>query len=171
MAEPYTYIQEGFLPYLGYKTYYKIVGDLEKINKGKYPLVALHGRPPSHEVLEPLAKLAESGRAVIFYDQLGCGSSDQPDDPSLWHLSVFVDELDQVRRELNLERIHLLGHSWGGVIALEHILRQSGGIVSLILASTFVSRPLFDADFTRLQQALPADVRETLRKHEESGTT
>jgi pimeloyl-ACP methyl ester carboxylesterase len=66
-------VSEGFIPFLGYQTFYRIVGDIARISSGKLPVLALHGRPPSHEALEPLEKLAETGRSIIFYDQLGCG--------------------------------------------------------------------------------------------------
>jgi proline-specific peptidase len=164
-------VWEGFVLFRGYRTFYKVVGDLTQTQAGKFPVLALHGRPPSHEVLEPLEELTEAGRAVIFYDQLGCGRSDRPDVPSLWTISLFVDELDQVRRELNLGQIHLLGHSWGGVIAMEYALRQPSGIVSLILSSTFVNRAMLDADFERLREELPPEVLEILRKYEAAGTT
>jgi proline-specific peptidase len=164
-------ITEGFILFHGYQTFYKIVGDLAQIPTGSFPVLTLHGRPPSHEVLEPLAVLAESGRPVIFYDQLGCGRSDRPDDPSLWNIGLFVDELEVVRRDLNLDQIHLLGHSWGGVVAMEYALRQLSRIISLTLASTFASRAIFDEDYERLYQELPPDILGILKSHEEAGTT
>ncbi|MGB3715348.1 MAG: alpha/beta fold hydrolase [Candidatus Promineifilaceae bacterium] len=164
-------VSEGFLSFRGYRTFYKIVGDLTQTPTGMYPLLTLHGRPPSQEVLEPLEVLAETGRPVIFYDQLGCGRSDRPDDPSLWSIDLFADELEALRRDLKLEQIHLLGHSWGGVVSMKYALRQPSGIVSLVLASTFADRAMLDADFERLHNELPADVRETMRKHEAAGTT
>lgn len=164
-------VQEGFVKFRGYQTFYKIVGDIEKTDLDKYPVLTLHGKPPSHEVLEPLESLARSGRPVIFYDQLGCGRSDRPDNPSMWSIDLHVEELDQVRRSLSLNQIHLLGHSWGGVVALEYALRQPPGIVSLTLASTCASRVILDEDYERLYQELPREILEILKFHEESGTT
>lgn len=163
--------REGFVPFRGYRTFYKIAGDLDKMPAGRFPVLALHGRPVSHESLQPLTGLAESGRPVVFYDQLGCGRSDRPDEPSVWDLSLFADEVDQVRRELKLDQVHLLGHSWGGVVAQEYALRQPAGLVSLTLASTYASFAMFVADVERLREALPAGVLETLQKHEAEGTT
>ncbi len=69
----------------GYRTWYRIVGDQE--DEGKFPLLCLHGGPGmSHDYLEPLEAIAETGRRVIFYDQLGCGNSDHPHDPALWNI-------------------------------------------------------------------------------------
>ncbi len=86
------------------------------------PLLLLHGGPGSgHDYLEPLAGLAES-RTVVLYDQLGCGRSDQPDDQSLWHIERFVREVDTVRAAIGLDRVHILGQSWGGWLAIEYML-------------------------------------------------
>jgi proline-specific peptidase len=115
--------------------------------------------------------LASETRLVILYDQLGCGRSDQPDDTSLWRVERFVEEVGIVRRALGLERIHLLGQSWGGMLAIEYALTQPQGLVSLILASTLPSMPLWVAEANRLRDELPAEVQATLKRHEEAGTT
>ena len=81
------------------------------------PLLCLHGGPGStHNYFEPLEQLAAGGRRVVVYDQLGCGNSDRPDDPELWTLALFLDEVQTVRDELGLDRIHLLGTSWGSML-------------------------------------------------------
>jgi len=88
---------EGSIPFHGYKTWYRIVGDQD--DKGKFPLLCLHGGPGmSHDYLEPLEAIAQTGRQVIFYDQLGCGNSDHPHDPNLWTIELFVDEVTARRR-------------------------------------------------------------------------
>jgi proline-specific peptidase len=162
---------EGFLPFEEYRTFYRVVGDLSRLPSGMLPVLAVHGRPVSHEALQPLEQLAQAGRPVIFYDQLGCGRSDRPDNPGMWTISLFVDELAAVRRYLNLERVHLLGHSWGGAVAQEYALRSPAGLASLILASTFCDRSLMLADLNRLRSELPAEIYQTLLKHEAAGTT
>ena len=116
--------QEGFIPVTdGYRVWYRIVGggaDHEDI-----PLLALHGGPGvPHDYIENLADLASDTRRVVLYDQLGCGRSDQPDDTSLWRIDRFVEELGIVRRELDLDEVHLLGQSWGGMLAIEYALTQ-----------------------------------------------
>ena len=95
---------------------------------GTIPLLCLHGGPgSSHAYFEPLEQLAGAGRQIVLYDQLGCGDSDRPDDPSLWSIELFVDEVRAVRDALGLERVHLLGTSWGGMLAQEYALTQAGG--------------------------------------------
>jgi proline-specific peptidase len=110
-------------------------------------------------------------RPVVFYDQLGCGKSDIPDDTSLWRIDRFVEEVDAVRAGLGLERIHLLGQSWGGWLAIEYMLGKPAGIVSLTLASTSASSLGFVREVRKLVQALPPDVRETIERCEREGTT
>jgi pimeloyl-ACP methyl ester carboxylesterase len=109
---------EGFIPFHGYRTWYRIVGNGEE--PGKLPLLVLHGGPgASYDYLEPLEAMTTTGRRVIFYDQLGGGNSDHPHDPSLWTVELFVEELDAVRKALALDRLHLLGQSWGGMLGDE----------------------------------------------------
>ena len=76
-------IKEGYMPFMGYQTYYRIVG---KTEEGKSPIILLHGGPGStHNYFELLDRVAESGRAVIMYDQLGCGNSFVEGHPELWY--------------------------------------------------------------------------------------
>src|SRR5258708_40142874 len=132
----------------------------------------LHGGPGvPHDYLENLESLASDTRRVVFYDQLGCGRSDQPDDPSLWRVSRFAHELATVRQELGLDQVHILGQSWGGMLAIEYALRQPQGLVSLILANTTSSIPMWVAEANRLRADLPAEVNATLLRHEEAATT
>src|SRR3954452_21324182 len=112
---------EGFVPFRGFDTWYRIVGQGEA--RGKLPLLCLHGGPGvPHDYLEPLEAMAATGRRVIFYDQLGCGRSAQPHDPDLWTVEFFVEELGVVREQLGLTRTHLLGQSWGGMLAMQYLL-------------------------------------------------
>jgi proline-specific peptidase len=161
---------EGYVPFRGYRTWYRIVGEGEQA--GKLPVLLLHGGPgATHDYLESLETLAETGRRAIFYDQLGCGRSDLPDDVSLFTIETFVDEVGAVRDELGLDRIHLFGNSWGGMLAMEYALTQPSRLESLILASSPSSIPQWVAETARLRARLPADVQATLRRHEEGGTT
>lgn len=165
-------VTEGFVPFRGYRTWYRIVGDLANPAPGTFPVLMLHGGPGvPHDYLESLESLAETGRPVIFYDQLGCGNSDQPDDPTLWSVDLFLDELATVRRELGLDQIHLLGQSWGGMLAMEYALTKPDGIVSIVLASSPASMTLWVQEANRLREDLPPDVQTTLLRHEEAGTT
>jgi len=156
---------EGELKLLdGYRIWYRRVGT----GTGT-PLLVLHGGPGAgHDYLEPLEVLATE-RPVIFYDQLGCGRSEKPDDPSLWRVERFVREVDEVRRGLGLDEIHLLGQSWGGWLAIEYMLGQPAGVVSLILANTSASTAQFVAEAAKLKAALPADLPATLARGEATG--
>ena len=163
-------IKEGFVPFRGYKTWYRIVGDHEE--PGKAPLMCLHGGPgASWDYLEPLEALSNTGRRVVFYDQLGGGNSDEPHDPSMYTVDLYVEEVDVVRRALGLDRVHILGQSWGGMLAMEYALTQPEGLVGLILADTGASLPQWAGEAERLLADLPPDTQETLRIHHEAGTT
>lgn len=156
---------EGRVPFRGYETWYRTVGE-----DGGLPLVLLHGGPGSTHlglgVLEPLA----DERRLVFYDQLGCGNSSQPSDPSLWTVELYVEELANLREALGLERIHLLGHSWGGMLALEYALTQPDGLESLVLSSTLSSSALWEEEALRLRAELPPETLAVLERHEATGT-
>jgi proline-specific peptidase len=121
--------------------------------------------------MEPMAELARGGRRVIFYDQLGCGNSPHPSDPDKWTVQLFLDEVAAVRDALGLERIHLLGQSWGGMLAFEYMLSRPQGVASLIICDSLSSVPLWIAEADRLRTLLPEGVQETLLAHERAGTT
>lgn len=132
-------------------------------------MLALHGGPGStHHYFDPLEGLAGE-RPIVLYDQIGCGSSDRPTDIE-WSVSVFRDEVDAVRSQLELDEIHLLGTSWGGMLALEHVLSGAVGIVSLVLSSTLANLDQWAAAQRMLRDALPAEVVEVLDRHERAGT-
>ena len=163
--------REGTLDFRGYRVWYAILGEKEEL-PGRLPLLCLHGGPGAcHDYLESLAAMAERGRRVIFYDQLGCGNSDQPDNPSLWRVPLFVEEVGAVRRALRLDRMHLLGQSWGGMLAMEYALTQPVGVASLTIASSPASTIQWVVEANRLREGLPADVQATLQRHEAAGTT
>ncbi|MFQ5821111.1 MAG: proline iminopeptidase-family hydrolase [Candidatus Heimdallarchaeota archaeon] len=135
------------------------------------PLLALHGGPGiPHNYLEPLVGLANEC-PIVFYDQLGCGKSDRPFDLTLWRVERFVEELGQVRKALNLEQVHILGHSWGSMLAVDYALTQPLGLVSLILASPCLSVPRWIEDVTIHKKQLPIEEQEVIDRHETAGTT
>lgn len=161
---------EGFISFRGHQVWYRILKpNLE--DSGKVPLLCLHGGPGvPHDYLEPLEAIADNGRQVIFYDQLGCGNSDRPENAN-YSIDFFKDELIAIRNALNLEQIHLFGQSWGGCLALEHTLSQATGLASLILANTPANIQQFVSEAYSLMNDLPADIKETISKHEAAGTT
>ena len=145
---------EGRLPFREWRTPWWVVGEGEE--PGRLPLLCLHGGPGSaHDALEGFGELARQGRRVVFYDQLGGGVADRPDDPSLWVVETFIDELENLRSELGLERLHLFGSSWGGMLALEYALRRPDGLASLVLNSTPTSAPRWAEEARRLTDELP----------------
>ncbi|MDZ4258655.1 MAG: proline iminopeptidase-family hydrolase [Gemmatimonadales bacterium] len=155
---------EGRIPVPGGDVWFKSVGAGVAT-----PLLTLHGGPGvGHDYLEPLAALG-TDRPVVFYDQLGCGRSDKPDDPSLWRIDRFVQELAAVREALGLDRVHLLGHSWGGWLAIEYMMGNPSGVASLTLASTSASLPQWAGETACLVASLPEGERETIRRCEEAG--
>ena len=158
--------REGYVEHSGVRTWYRVMGESQE---GRDPLLCLHGGPGStHNYFAPLERLAEDGREVVLYDQLGCGHSDRPDGIK-WGVGVYLDELALLREELDLERVHLLGTSWGGMLALEHALRGYGGLTSLVLSSTLASIDEWVAEALRLRAELPADVVATMERHEAAG--
>lgn len=158
---------EGRIPFRGYETWFRDVGP-----EGGIPLLCLHGGPgSSHHYFEPLEALAEDGRRIVLYDQLGCGASDRPDDPDLWTVELFVAEVGAVREALGLERIHLLGTSWGSMLGIEYALTKPAGLVSLTLNSPPTSAQTWKAEAMRLRDELPEDVRRVFAEHETAGTT
>lgn len=160
---------EGYIPFHGYRTWYRIVGEDTDQHA---PVLILHGGPGApHDYLENLEALAGAGRRVIFYDQLGCGRSDQTHQPEMYTAGLFVEELGEVRRALGLDRCHILGQSWGGMLAMEYALTQPTGVLSLVIADSPASMRLWVAEANRLRADLPPEVQATLLKHEAAGTT
>ena len=161
---------EGFIAFRDYKTWYRMVG--EQIDPVKLPLLCLHGGPgAAWDYFEPLDAMAETGRRIVFYDQLGGGNSDIPQDSSVYSMALFLEEVDAVRRALGLNHVHILGHSWGGMLAMEYALKKPVGLTSLILSDTGASMPQWMAETRKLVAELPADVQEAIQKHEADGTT
>jgi proline-specific peptidase len=162
--------KEDFISFRGYRIWYRIVYSQKK--SFKLPLLCLHGGPGfTWDSFEPLEAITATGRDIIFYDQLGCGNSDDPHNPSMYTVSLYVDEVGVVRHALGLDHVHILGHSWGGMLAMEYALTQPPGLASLILTDTGASTPQWVAEMRRLVSELPIEVQQTIQKHESSGTT
>lgn len=135
-------IKEGRMAFKGFETYYRITNPEGK----KAPLLLLHGGPGStHNYFEGFDKIAEAiDRPIIMYDQIGCGESATPGHTELYNAEVWMDELEAIRDHLGLGKIHLLGQSWGGMLAISYMMeRDPKGVLSLILASTLHSAALW----------------------------
>ncbi|SDW20189.1 proline iminopeptidase-family hydrolase [Paenibacillus sp. CF384] len=159
---------EGYIEVPGGKVWYVQVGD-----KGKTPLLVLHGGPGNvHDPLKSALSALADERPVIFYDQLGSGNSDRPEDPSLWHTDRFVEELACIREALHLDDVHVLGHSWGTMLASSYCIeRRPIGIRSLILSSPCLSALRWKQDADRLLAQLPEEMQQVIAAHEAEGTT
>ena len=112
-------------------------------------LLLLHGGPgATHEYFEACdSYLPEAGIEYYYYDQLGSAYSDQPEDEELWTIPRFVEEVEQVRRALGLDRdnFYLLGHSWGGVLAIEYALLHQDHLKGLVISNMMASIPAYNA--------------------------
>jgi proline iminopeptidase len=156
---------DGYVDMPGGQVWYRIVGT----GPGT-PLVLLHGGPgaPSY-YLDPLAALGDD-RPVIFYDQLGAGRSDHTSDQTLWTIQHFVAELDSLRRALGLAEVHILGHSWGSMLATQYIFAHPEGVKSLILASPALSVADWIEDADTLLLTLPDSIQAAIERHEAAGS-
>lgn len=112
----------------------RVAGNLESGNV----LIALHGGPgQSHHYLRDLEGLAGRAFAVVTYDQRGVGGSTAPPaDPACYELADYVQDLEAVRRAVGVDRVHLLGHSWGGTVAIRYATRYPEKVRSLILVGS-----------------------------------
>lgn len=164
--------REGYVNVRGCRTWFRVVGDLADDAGALPPLVVIHGGPGlPHNYLDDLRVVARTGRPVVFYDQLGCGRSDRPHDPRHYTVSLFVEELSELRRHLGIDRCHIFGQSWGGMLALEYLLTSPTGVSSVVLASAPASMPLFAEETGRLRRELPPAVQMALEEHEAAGST
>ena len=145
------------IPYLGYHTRAYVLGD---ISRG-IPLIILHGGPGGCvERYEPLEKLAEFGIPLIFYDQLGCGYSKVPKNHKIiWNFLIFLDEFDNLVKYFKLKKYNVLGHSWGGMLALEYVCNfEHKDLEKLILFSTLPSTKSWnDAHLKMLEEFSPEE--------------
>jgi proline iminopeptidase len=159
-------MREAFVKVPGGKVFHRTVGE----DAPGIPLLVLHGGPGiPHDYLEPLEALGRE-RPVVFYDQLGCGASDRPDDLSLYTLPRFVEELAVVRGELGLGRMHLLGQSWGAMLAVEYYLEsRQQGIASLVLSGPCLDSRRFAADQRVHLAHMPKPVQAAIQKAEATG--
>lgn len=167
-------MSEGRLDWDAGWTWYRVEGSLRE--SGEAPLVVLHGGPgAAHDYLESVAEhFSRSGRPVVLYDQIGCGRSQHlPEAPAdFWSVELFRRELTALLEHLEIaDDYHVLGQSWGGMLGMEHALEQPSGLRSLVVADSPASIELWVAEANRLRAQLPADVQETLTRHEAAETT
>jgi len=151
-------VPEGRLDVPGGSVWYRRLGEGDAT-----PVLMLHGGPGAgSDYIAPFGEALAADRPVVLWDQLGCGRSDAPDDPSLWTLDRFVAEVDAVRDALDLTEIVLFGQSWGGWLSIEYMTRGTTGVERLILASTSASTREFTDAARLLIDALPEPHRTVL---------
>ncbi|GAB4010904.1 proline iminopeptidase-family hydrolase [Spirosoma migulaei] len=135
-------------------------------NNPKIKLLLLNGGPgATHEYFEVMESfLPAEGIEFIYYDQLGTGNSDNPKDTTFWSLPRYVEEVEQVRAALNLtpDNFYLLGHSWGGILAMQYALKYNNNLKGLIISNMMASCPDYGkyADDVLAKQMDPAVVNE-----------
>jgi proline iminopeptidase len=157
--------REGFAQVSGGKVWYKIVGE-----GNQTPIILLHGGPgvPSY-YLNPLAGLGKD-RPVIFYDQLGCGRSQQEMDTALMTVESFVDQLEDLRVALGVEDFYLYGSSWGTMLGMDYYLKYPQKVKAIIFSSPCLSTKRWTADADTLIQTLPDSIQLAIRTNSKNGT-
>lgn len=140
----------------------------KRVRGGTIPILLLHGGPGcTHEYFECFEDfLPDAGYQIIYYDQLGSNYSDQPNDPSLWTVERFCDEVEQVRKALGLENFYLYGHSWGAMLGIEYALKYQEHLKGLILSNMTASIDSYMVYIDKLRRQLPIEIQETLAKYE-----
>jgi proline iminopeptidase len=170
MAEMYTVSNEGYVPVTGGKVWYQVVGE----ETGNPPLFTMHGGPGgTHNLMESYLGELSRDRQVVFYNQLGSEGSppDDPSDLSYCNEDRFVEEFTQLTADLQLGPYHLLGHSWGGYLALRVALEHPENLLTVIASSPLVSVPRWIEDAERLKEAFPQDVQDAINNNEAAGMT
>ena len=159
-------VTEGMLRVHGYRLFWKSVG----APGVRGTLVALHGGPgATHEYLLSLNDLAAHGYRIVYYDQLGGGRSDLATHVSEYSVDRDVQDLEELRTQLGLGRVHLFGSSYGGMLAIAYALAHPEGLRTLISASGLADVPLTVREMQRLKRELPSPTREILERYEARG--
>ena len=125
---------------------------------------------PCDYLREAHSCLIDQGYRVIAFDQLGTGASDRPTDPALWTIGRYVEETETVRRALGLGKVHFLGHSWGGWLAIDYALTYPEALKTLILEDTVADMPHLISELERLRGALGSETVAMMQAHEAAGT-
>ena len=154
-------------------TWYRVVGDLKS---SKTPVMVLHGGPGAgHNYCEPIADvLAQTGRAAVLYDQIGCGNSTHlPDKPKeFWTPELFMEELVLLTEHLGISnKYNIVGQSWGGMLGMQFAITKPKGLNALVVADSPASMEVWVSEANKLRKELPPEVEATLLKHEAAGTT
>ena len=139
-----------------------------KVGDSPIKVLLLHGGPGStHEYLEVFEDyLPPEGIEIYFYDQLGSYHSDQPDDPNLWDVDRFREEVEEVRKYLDLEQFYLFGSSWGGFLAIEYALKYQSELKGLIISNMTASIDSYVKSINSLRDQLPEKILGKMKAYE-----
>ncbi|WP_125709788.1 proline iminopeptidase [Lacticaseibacillus porcinae] len=162
-------IEEGYMPFHEFKTYYRIVGEA---NPDLAPLLLIHGGPgSSHNYFELIDDYAEqSGRQLIMYDQVGCGKSSLPEDEKWYVKETWAEELIALRKYLHLDQVHMLGQSWGGMLEMFYLTQYAhDGVKSVMIDGSPASIKLWTQEQHRLISYLEAVDRDAIAEAERTG--
>lgn len=158
---------EGRARFGDFETWYRVTGDLES---GKAPIFILHGGPgAAHNYVDSYKLLANDGRAVVHYDQIGCGNSTllPHKGADFWTPQLFVDELENLVDHLGQRSgFHVLGQSWGGMLGAEYGTRRPQGLKSLTIANSPASMALWTSEAMRQRSLMPQHIQDALNTHE-----
>jgi len=156
---------EGYANVLGFDLFYRQFGEPRK---GE--ILCLHGGPgATHDYLLSMADLATHGYRVTFYDQLGCGRSQLPKNVALFVPEHYIEEVEAFRRKMRLGKPHVIGSSWGGMLAIAYALKYQRNMATMTTVGGLHSVPLTVREMERMKHGLPKDVQETLAKYEADG--
>ena len=145
----------------------------KKVGNGNIKVLLLHGGPGAdHQYFEGFEDfLPLNGIEFYYYDQLDSTNSEKTNDPSLWTIPRYTEEVEAVRRGLNLDQFYLLGHSWGGLLAIEYALKYQQHLKGLVISNMAASSDSFVKHVTKLRSQFPADVRAKLEFYENANRT
>ena len=157
--------REGYIEVTGGKIWYRINGE-----GNKTPILLLHGGPGSSSYyLDPLKELSKD-RPVIFIDQLGSGRSTRITDTTLMNIEQYVEQVEQVRKELDLKDFYLYGHSWGTMLGIDYYLKYPSEVKALLFHSPLFSTDLWIKDADTLITTLPDSIQVIIRENEKHKT-
>jgi len=154
--------RQGYANVLGYDLFYRQFGEPEE---GE--VLCLHGGPgATHDYLLSMADLADRGYRVTFYDQLGCGRSQLPRNTALFVPERYVEEVEAFRKEMGLVSPHIIGSSWGGMLAIAYALKYQRNMKTMTTVGGLHSVPLTLREMERMKRGLPRNVQKTLARYE-----
>lgn len=159
--------ETSFVPVTGGKVATYSFGD------GDDTILFLQGGPGmrANYLIEAHIGLIEEGYRLVFFDPLGAGRSDRPADSSLWTIERFAEEVETVRKSLNLGDIQLYGHSWGAILSVEYLIRYPKHVIASVISHGFADTQFHQKELDRLTAALGHEFAHMRRMHELAGTT